>query len=51
MIATSYLFIIIQDNVNEVIAITPSPVSIPLNPANIFVRLEAIDTAIGMNIM
>ena len=46
-----YMCIRDRDNVNEVIAITPSPVSIPLNPANIFVRLEAIDTAIGMNIM
>ena len=49
--ATSYLPRMIQLSVSEVIEITPSPDSIPFNPASILVKLEDMETAIGIMII
>ncbi len=51
MIATSYFPKIIQLIVREVMEMTPRPDSIPFNPASIFVKLEQIETAIGIKII
>ena len=48
IIATSYFPRMIQLIVREVIEITPRPDSIPFNPASILVKLEQIETAIGI---
>jgi hypothetical protein len=48
---TSYLPIIMQEILSEVMAMTPNPDSIPFRPANILVRLAAIYTKIGMDSM
>ena len=50
-IATSYFPNIIQLIVNEVMEITPRPDSIPFKPASILVKLEDIETAIGIRII
>ncbi len=49
--ATSYLPMIIQAILRDVIAIAPNPDSIPFNPASILVRLAAMDTAMGIDNM
>lgn len=51
MIATSYFPKMIQLIVREVMEMTPRPDSIPFNPASIFVKLEQIETAIGIKII
>ena len=51
MIATSYFPRMIQLIVREVMEITPRPDSIPFKPASILVRLEQIETAIGIKII
>lgn len=48
MIVTSYLPKIIQAIVSDVMEIIPRPDSIPFSPANMFVKLEPTDNAIGI---
>ena len=50
IIDTLNLSSIKQDIVKAVIAMTPSPDSIPFNPASMFVKLAATDTAMGIMI-
>ena len=45
--ATSYLPMIIQEILSEVMAMAPRPDSIPFKPASMLVRLAAIETAIN----
>ncbi len=51
MTATSYFPIMIHETERDVMAIAPKPDSIPLSPANMLVRLEAMETAKGMDNM
>ena len=50
IIVTSYLPKIIHAIVSDVIEITPKPDSIPFKPASMFVRLDPIERAIGIEI-
>ncbi len=45
---TSYFPIIMQEAVREVMAMTPNPDSTPFNPANILVKLDAMETDMGI---
>ena len=50
MIVTSYFPKIIQEIVKEASDIIPKPDSIPFKPANILVKLDPIEIAIGIEI-